>query len=222
MNKWQQRWQGLAPREQWLAYAVGLVLCGMLYLLLLGDVLAARVARQQSAGHIAEARRLEAASALAELQARLAADANIPLRSALLAASASREELIRQIDQNTAELVTPEKMRGVLEDLLRAQQGLQLLGLESFSEPVKLPDIADATTAPGQAKAPVTLYRHGLILRLEGGYFDLLNYLQAIQGSPWKLNWDRLDYQVGEAGPGRAAISLKLYTLSRNAGWVGV
>lgn len=224
MNNWLQRWQGMAPREQWLTYAVGLVLLGMLYLLLLGDPLSAKLARQQAAIKLAEGRGAEAAAGLAELQARLAADPNIPYRSALLAASASREELLRQIDSGTAELVTPAKMKAVLQSLLRAQQGLSLVGMQSFSEPVQLAqDDAAAPTGASAATAPVAvLYRHGLVLQLEGGYFDLLQYLQAVQASGWKLNWDSLDYRVGEAGPGRAQISLKLFTLSREAGWVGV
>jgi hypothetical protein len=73
-----------------------------------------------------------------------------------------------------------------------------------------------------ETELPTVLYRHGLVLQLEGGYFDLLQYLQAVHASGWKLNWDSLDYRVGEAGPGRAKISLKLFTLSRKAGWVGV
>jgi MSHA biogenesis protein MshJ len=224
MNNWLQRWQDMAPREQWLTYAVGLVLLGMLYLLLLGDPLSAQLARQQAAIKLAEGRGAEAAAGLAELQARLAADPNIPYRSALLAASASREELLRQIDSGTAELVTPAKMKAVLQSLLRAQQGLSLVGMQSFSEPVQLAqDDAAAPTGASAAAAPVAvLYRHGLVLQLEGGYFDLLQYLQAVQASGWKLNWDSLDYRVGEAGPGRAQISLKLFTLSREAGWVGV
>lgn len=220
MNKWLQRWLGMAPREQWLAYGVGLALLGMLYLLLIGDPLAAKVARQEAAVKMAVARSDEASAGLAELQARLAADPNIPYRSALLAASANREELIRQIDNGTAELVTPEKMKAVLQSLLQAQQGLSLLGMQSYSEAVQLPDPAGAEDKT--AVAPLTLYRHGLVLELEGGYFDLLSYLQAVQNSGWTLNWDSLDYDVGEAGPGRAQIRLKLFTLSRKAGWVGV
>ncbi|MDX5371619.1 MAG: type II secretion system protein M [Pseudomonadaceae bacterium] len=223
MNNWLQRWQGMAPREQWLTYAVGLVLLGMFYLLLLGDPLSAKLARQQAAIKLAEGRVAEAAAGLAELQARLAADPNIPYRSALLAASASREELLRQIDSGTAELVTPAKMKAVLQSLLRAQQGLSLVGMQSFSEPVQLAQDDAAQASDSAAVAPVAvLYRHGLVLQLEGGYFDLLQYLQAVQASGWKLNWDSLDYRVGEAGPGRAQISLKLFTLSREAGWVGV
>ena len=227
MNKWLQRWQGMAAREQWLGYGVGLALLGMLYVLLIGDPLAARVASKRSAALLAEGREAEAASGLAELQARLAADPNIPYRSALLAASASREELIRQIDSGTAELVTPEKMKAVLESLLQAQQGLSLMGMRSFSEPVQLPDAGQPVAISGRAveapaPPPATLYRHGLVLQLEGGYFDLLQYLQAVQRGGWRLNWDSLDYEVGEAGPSRARISLKLFTLSRKAGWVGV
>ena len=39
MNKWLQRWQGMAPRERWLAYGVGLGLLFVLYVLLIGDPL---------------------------------------------------------------------------------------------------------------------------------------------------------------------------------------
>ena len=223
MNKWLQRWQGMAPREQWLTYGVGLALLGMLYLLLAGDPLSAAVARTESSIRLAEGRSAEAAVGLEELKARLAADPNIPYRSALLAASADREALLRQIDEGTAALITPEKMKAVLQSLLQAQQGLSLTGMQSFSEPVRL-DEASAATSTGATKKelPTVLYRHGLVLQLEGGYFDLLQYLQAVHASGWKLNWDSLDYRVGEAGPGRAKISLKLFTLSRKAGWVGV
>ncbi|HSC83830.1 MAG TPA: type II secretion system protein GspM [Pseudomonas sp.] len=227
MNNWLQRWHNLASREQWLVLLVGLSLLGVFYVLLAGDPLGVRLAQRETEVSAANTRRLEAETALAELQAKLAADPNQPYHRALLAASASREELLGQIDQATDELVTPEKMRQVLDELLRKQPGLRLVGLESFSEPVKLPGAAPAVpAAPTQveksASPPVVLYRHGLVLQLQGGYFELLSYLQAIQASPWKLNWDSLDYQVGEAGPGQAQISLKLYTLSRKAGWVGV
>lgn len=226
MNKWLQRWQGLAPREQWLTYGVGLALLGMLYLLLAGDPLSASVARTESSIRLAEGRSAEAAVGLEELKARLAADPNIPYRSALLAASVDREALLRQIDEGTAALLTPEKMKAVLQSLLQAQQGLSLTGMQSFSEPVRLAE-ASAAKAAGpaggaQTELPTVLYRHGLVLQLEGGYFELLQYLQAVHASGWKLNWDSLDYRVGEAGPGRAKISLKLFTLSRKAGWVGV
>ena len=47
-------------------------------------------------------------------------------------------------------------------------------------------------------------------------------FFQRSQQGGRRLFWERLDYQVGEAGPGKARIVVELYTLSREAGWVGV
>lgn len=227
MNNLLQRWLLLAPREQWLTYAGAVALVGMLYMLLLGDPLAQRSAQQQSVQRSAEARQQAAQVGLADLQAQLAADPNLPYRSALLAAQAGGEQLIGEIDRDTAGLMPAAKMRGVLEELLRSQANLRLLSLHSFSEPLQLPAVATAsapaTDSPASAgEAPLTLYKQGLKLSLEGGYFDLLSYLQAIQASGWRLHWDSLDYQVGKEAGAPATITLVLYTLSREAGWIGV
>ncbi|MBX9913164.1 MAG: MSHA biogenesis protein MshJ [Pseudomonadaceae bacterium] len=222
MNKLFQRWLLLEPREQWLSYAVALAVVGMLYMLLLGDPLTLRVAKQEALTKTAVLSQQAAQVGLADLQAKLAADPNAPYRSALLTAQASGEQLIGEIDHDTAGLLPPAKMRAVLQELLRAQPKLRLLALQSFSEPLQLAADEPVKTADVAAKVPVTLYRHGLKISLQGGYFDLLLYLQAIQASGWKLHWDSLDYQVGEGGPGQAKINLVLYTLSREAGWIGV
>jgi MSHA biogenesis protein MshJ len=222
VNKLFQRWLLLEPREQWLSYAVALAVVGMLYMLLLGDPLTQRVAKQETLAKAAVLSQQAAQVGLADLHAKLAADPNAPYRSALLTAQASGDQLIGEVDHDTAGLLPPAKMRAVLQELLRAQPKLRLLALQSFSEPLQLAtDEADKTPAVA-AKAPVTLYRHGLKISLQGGYFDLLLYLQAIQASGWKLHWDSLDYQVGEGGPAQAKINLVLYTLSREAGWIGV
>lgn len=222
MNKLFQRWLLLEPREQWLSYAVALAVVGMLYMLLLGDPLTLRVAKQEALTKTAVLSQQAAQVGLADLQAKLAVDPNAPYRSALLTAQASGEQLIGEIDHDTAGLLPPAKMRAVLQELLRAQPKLRLLGLQSFSEPLQLATAESDKTPAVAAKAPVTLYRHGLKISLQGGYFDLLLYLQAIQASGWKLHWDSLDYQVGSDGPAQAKINLVLYTLSREAGWIGV
>ena len=228
MNKLLQRWLLLAPREQWLSYGVALAVVGMLYMLLLGDPLTQRVAKQTALNKAAVLSLQEAQLGLADLQAKLAVDPNVPYRSALLTAKASGEQLIGEVDQDTAGLLPPEKMRAVLQELLRAQPKLRLLSLQSFTEPLQLAQAAPQKNgalekgAAIEPKAPVTLYRHGLKISLQGGYFDLLAYLQAIQASGWRLHWDSLDYQVGADGPAQAKINLVLYTLSREAGWIGV
>lgn len=221
--KWLARWQVLSPREQWLAFGAGLSLCAMLYVMLLGSSLTLAGIKQTTDYQATEARTLDAASALAKLHSALEADPNIPYNRALLLASTTSAQLLQQIDHNTSELISPDKMRAVLRDLLKAQPGLQLVSMESFSTPVELPSMDPAANAKAKTvPSVIVLYRHGVQMKLEGGYFELLGYLKSIQGTEWKLNWESLDYTVGDDGSAHAHISLQLYTLSRYAGWIGV
>lgn len=232
MNSLLQRWHGLSAREQWMAVGVVLLLPALAWLMLGHEPLAQRLARLQSEKQATETRLLEARSAQAELQARASADPDRAVRQALLAAQALGERQLSALDKETAALIDPQRMQQVLQDLLRSRPGLRLLALESFSAPLELPaeQPGPAAGAPAeaaaQAAAPV-LYRHGMRLTLEGSYFELRDYLRGIEQQSLaaggrRLFWERLDYQVGEAGPGRARITLELYTLSRHAGWIGV
>lgn len=222
MNDLLQRWLKLAPREQWLVYGGGLLLLGMLYMVLLGDPLTLRISKQESAQKVAQARLLEASNASAELQSRLAADPNLTYRSALLAESATREQLLGAINSDTATLVRPAQMKQLLRNLLQSQPKLRVIALESFSSPLVMPVPDSSVTEKDSSAAPALLFRHGVKLTLEGGFFDLLTYLQAVQASGWKLYWDSLEYKVGKQGHAQAEITLQLYTVSQEAGWVGV
>lgn len=231
MSRLLQRWHGLSAREQWLATGVVLLLPAMAWLLLGHDPLARRLERLHSERQAADTRLLEARNAQAELQARAAADPDRDVRQALLAAQALRDRQLASLDEGTAALIDPQRMQRVLQDLLQSRPGLRLLALESFSAPLELPAALPAEGKPAagqeQPAATAVLYRHGMRLTLEGSYFELRDYLRGIErqslaATGHRLFWERLDYQVGEAGPGRARITLELYTLSRQAGWIGV
>lgn len=233
MNALAQRWQALAPREQWLAVLVALLLPAMAWLALGHEPLSQRVRQLDGARLAAETRAIEAQSARAELLARAAVDPDQAMRQALLAAQALREQQLGELAAGTAALIDPQRMQQVLQDLLQQRPGLRLLGLESFSAPLELPGAPPAEAGAGDAPAESTvaaaplLYRHGMRLTLEGSYFELRDYLRGVEQQSLvaggrRLFWERLDYQVDEAGPGKARITLELYTLSREAGWVGV
>lgn len=220
MNKLAQHWQNLAPREQWLTYGAGLALLIMLHVLLVAEPLGLRITAETNRQNEAHARQLAAENHVLEIQAKLATDPNLSYRQALATAQASHDELLQRIDVETSTLVSPAKMKALLQDLLRNQAKLKLVALESSSAPLALP--TSAVSEPKEKVPPVVFYRHGLRLTLEGGYFDLLGYLNAIQASGWRLHWDALNYEVGEGGAKRARVTLDLHTLSRDAGWVGV
>ena len=218
------RWYGLNAREQNLALLVAFAVFGMLYVLVVVDPLEAAIKAQHAEVSQLSTQMDDNQSALTDMQGKLAADPNLPYRTRLLAAQDRQNQLQAQLDGQTAALISPQQMKNLLQTLLKEQPGLQLNALSSFSEPLQLskPDAdkpdADKTDAPPVA----VLYRHGVRMQLSGSYFDVLKYLQQVEGSGWRLYWQRLDYRVGEAGPSHAEIELEVYTLSRSAEWIGV
>jgi len=79
----------------------------------------------------------------------------------------------------------------------------------------KLPEAAKAA----DAQAP-TLYRHGVQLTVEGSYADLLTYVQALEAMPQRMLWGDVSFKV-EQYP-RAALTLQLYTISRDRHWLEI
>lgn len=218
------RWYALNAREQNLALLVAFAVFGMLYVLVVVDPLEAAIKAQHAEVSQLSAQMDDNQGALTDMQGKLAADPNLPYRTRLLAAQDRQNQLQAQLDGQTAALISPQQMKNLLQTLLKEQPGLQLNALSSFSEPLQLskpdadkPDV-DKTDAPPVA----VLYRHGVRMQLSGSYFDVLKYLQQVEGSGWRLYWQRLDYRVGEAGPSHAEIELEVYTLSRSAEWIGV
>lgn len=224
MKELQQFWRELNHREQWLALGVAAVAVVMIYLMALHDPAVAENKRLQQQVASAKDRRVKAMTEMGELQAKLDADPNRAYQAQLLSTVAESERLNKELNQLTLALVPPDKMRLVLEQLLKKQGGLALVNLESFSEAVQAEKPKEAKNTirlrPDDAPATSLLYRHGVRLTLEGSYFDLLNYLRAVEQSGWKIFWDRLDYVV--TTPPKARIDIIVFTLSRDAEWIGV
>lgn len=221
MKSLMQRWSSLQPREQWLALLVLTSLILMLWSSLGHDPLQHALQRLQQEQQQALQREQQARQALATLQARSANQPAVALRKALEQARGERDSLRRQLQRDTARLVSPQQMQRVLRELLPERSNLHLLGLESSTRRIEPPLLASATDALQSGQAAV-LYRHGLRLTLEGSYFELRDYLQAVETAAGQLLWEGLDYRVGEAGPERARIELEIFTLSSEEGWIGV
>jgi MSHA biogenesis protein MshJ len=78
-------------------------------------------------------------------------------------------------------------------------------------------------TAPVTAQAATTrprelLYRHGVEIVVQGGYLDMIAYMQALEALPVQLFWGaaRLDAQQAP----EARLTLTLYTLSLDEKWM--
>jgi MSHA biogenesis protein MshJ len=125
----------------------------------------------------------------------------------------------------TSDLVSPREMRLVLEELIRRQSGLRLLtatNLEPqplFDDPKEAAKDTQAANTATDSAAP-KLYRHALVLRVEGSYLDCLEYLRAVEGLPWHLYWARFELKAGDYPTNTYSIEVR--TLSLDKEWIGV
>ena len=115
----------------------------------------------------------------------------------------------------TSDLIDPSQMRFVLDDLISQQPGLRLVSATNLES---RPLIEGDPDEPAH-DAP-KLYRHGLVLVLEGGYLDCLAYLKSMERLPWRLFWGSLEVETKEYPQSR--ITIELHTLSLEREWIGV
>lgn len=63
------------------------------------------------------------------------------------------------------------------------------------------------------------VYRHAISLRIEGRYFEVVDYLKELEGLKWRFYWEGLDYKVAQFP--MATVDIELYTLSTDEGMLG-
>ena len=122
-----------------------------------------------------------------------------------------RAQVADELTRATSSLIEPRQMGTVLEAILARQQGLVLHSLSSL-DPKPLPLEEKTGLAP--------IYRHGLRIEVDGGYLDLLQFVQALERMPWAFIWEDMQIEVEEHP--RSRLRLTLYTLSLGEGWLGV
>lgn len=110
-------------------------------------------------------------------------------------------------------LVVPEKMGALMQQLLRSNGKLKLVSLRTL--PVSGLGGAEAKPAAGQREL---LYRHGVEVVLQGGYLDMLDYMESLEESPQQLFWGRAQLDARQYPV--ATLTLTLYTLSLDEKWM--
>lgn len=170
-------------------------------------------------GHRADASRIE----LESLRERTdKANENLQQQILQLAGAGSEErvqaalvrqridEINRELGDYAAELIDPAEMALVLEEILREQTSLSLIGIRNTTPELLAADVEGAGTS---------FYRHGLEIELQGSYADCLRYLAEIEALPWRLYWQVLDIEAGDYPLNR--VRLEVSTLSLNEEWIG-
>ncbi len=146
---------------------------------------------------------------------------------------------IREIEQKIAaidaslqssskQLVPPERMASLLEDLLKGNKRLQLAKLATLPAEALLArepasgaaQAAEPMQAAAEQPAGQNIFKHGVELTLRGSYFDMLDYLAQIEALPWQMYWGRLRLEARDYN--RPVLTLTLYTLSLDKTWLTI
>ena len=127
------------------------------------------------------------------------------------------ERIDAQIAQAQERFTSPERMRSVLEETLRATRGVQLVELKNLPAETLAESTSGSPGSPGGARARI--YRHGFEVTVSGNYADLYSYLRHLERMP-RMYWGKAEYAV-RAHPG-ATLKLTIYTLSLDRIWIQV
>ncbi|MGI2066991.1 MSHA biogenesis protein MshJ [Shewanella sp. MF08487] len=205
-----QQFNALSRRERVLIATAVLAVLGMLSYLPLESIWKTHASISQQL-KVLEQENSISAQQVDLYQQRLALDPNLDYQQRLAIVEQQNQDLDSQLDEQMVAMVPADYMPELLSNLLGQVQGIKLIKFMSIA-PIPL-------LAVGEDKK-LNLYSHGIRLSLEGDYFSVLRFVEAVEAMPDKLYWKRLDYNVAQYP--LATIEIELYTLSINKDFISV
>lgn len=149
------------------------------------------------------------------------------------------EEAVRNLQKG---LVAPGQIAQVIEDVLEHQGKLRLLSLKKLpmeSLAANTPATTGGTSGgPPGSQVPTSatqampknpplpagptesIYKHGLEITVQGQYFDILEYLSALEKMPHQVFWGNARLRVDDYP--KATLTLDLFTLSLEKKWLSI
>lgn len=226
-----EKFLSITPREQYLIAISGLVVILMLFFnFSIDGNLVAQKSYKEQMRDLSSATAANANS-IAVISEALAEDPNKNIKLRI----ANVEKQLAAVDKEllalTSDLIDPVQMRFALIDLLNLQKGVSLVSFEVkpvqplVSAQVPAKDVTE-DKASQEANNPTAqieqagLYKHEIVLKLSGSYFQLRNYLKQLEGMSWRFFWQDFHYQLKEYP--KSELEVRLYSLSTKREFIGV
>ena len=150
---------------------------------------------------------------------RSATDPDAENMQQIAALKKAMQELDTRLQGMTVDLIDPQQMAKVLEEVLTRDTDLQLVSVQSLP-PLALTD-PDEDGEKKDVKSAVTgAYQHALKIEFKGGYLSTLRYMQELEKLSRRFYWGSVDFVV-EDHP-QAHVTIIVNTLSLNEAWIGV
>lgn len=161
-----------------------------------------------------------------EVQAQIAAlleakqaDANSPQRERIRLLQQKIDEGAAYLRERRDKLVPPERMAGLLEQVLNRNGRLQLVALDTLPASLLVEPASDqADEAQQVVDSEKQIYKHGVKITVRGSYSDLLGYLSALERLRTQMYWSIAKMEVIKYPT--VELTLTLYTLSLDKTWL--
>ncbi|MGH8743424.1 MAG: type II secretion system protein GspM, partial [Burkholderiales bacterium] len=200
-------------RERGLIFAmVSLILIALINTLFLDPLLAKQKTLSQQI--VLQQNQIKAVQAQLEaIAAALRSDPNAANRARLELINKQLEQIEAFLHGKQQNLIPPDKMADLLEEILTRNRQLQLVSLQTL--PV-------STVTGKKVEEPAvdekSFFKHGVEITVQGNYLDLLDYVAQLEKLPWQMFWGRARLGVEEYPSAR--LTLTLYTLSLEKAWL--
>ena len=149
-----------------------------------------------------------------DIRQRIAAGVHQEKEFQLASLGKELDEIEDQLRVKTVELIDPEKMFELMNQLIYRDSRLQLLNLKRREVKPAIPSLNEE-----EAEEP-GLYRHVLEIEFAGKYLDILKYMQSLELLDWKLLWDEIEIHSDENS--KVTVKVAISTLSTRKEWVGI
>lgn len=151
-------------------------------------------------------------------------DESSPLRMRTAQLKQQLQDQDGYLQNRRSRLVEPDKMAGLLKQVLGKNGGLQLVEMKTLPVSLLIEE-PKAANGAGQAAAlehdgQKQIFKHGVQISVRGGYLELLRYVSALERMPAQMFWGEVSLSV-EQYP-YSVLTLTLYTLSLDKIWLTV
>lgn len=235
-NDLRTRWLGWSARFAALQRREKLLLVGAaLFVILFGgytfwiEPAQLQSARLRKAIEQQQAEQSQLQAQLAALKAQ-AGDSDAQSRAVLAQLQKELADAERDIRGFDRVLVAPAQAPALLQALLARHRGLSLVSLITLPpQPLVAPPEKQGTQETGKAgvekeEAPLmpggNIYKHGIEIKIAGGYHDLLAYVGELESGERKLLWSAMKLAVQKHPV--SELTLTVYTLSLESAWLVV
>lgn len=203
---------GMSPRQRGLIFAVA---ASIVVALVCSLLIEPQLAKQKVLSRKTEQQQSEIKSIQAQLQAMAEVrktDPDAANRAELESLRLQLVQLKASLQVKQQHLIPPDKIAGLLEEILSRNRQLQLISLRSLP--------ASAVTGEEEQAAAIEkeFFKHGIEMTVSGSYFDLLDYMVQLEKLPWQMFWGKASLIV-ETYP-ISRMTLTLYTLSLDKAWL--